>query len=31
LRLRGLFIGRKQTIEALEFLEKLDFNLLVKF
>jgi hypothetical protein len=29
LKLRGLFIGRKQILEALEFLEKLEVNLLV--
>jgi len=29
LSLRGLFIGRKQILEALEFLEKLEVNLLV--
>jgi len=29
LRLRGLFIGRKQILEALEFLEKSEVSLLV--
>jgi hypothetical protein len=29
LRLRGLFIGRKQTLEALEFLVKSEVSLLV--
>jgi len=29
LRLRGLFIGRKQNLEALEFLVKSEVNLLV--
>jgi hypothetical protein len=30
LKLRGLFIGSKQALEALGNLENLDFNLLVK-
>jgi hypothetical protein len=29
LSLRGLFIGRKQILEALEFLEKSEVSLLV--
>jgi hypothetical protein len=29
LRLRGLFIGRKQILEALDILEKLEVSLLV--